>query len=262
MSGRFFAAQALVPASQVQWGGPCDASEMSFTPVLQGFARGDAMKLDCGGSGVGLAIDPVAEQKFAGQVVPRVRRGFTLIELLVVIAIIAVLAAILLPAVQRAREAARRTQCLNNLKQLGLACQNYHDTHKCFPSGNIDMGFPTTPFADPYDVAQYVTFTQSAQLGMQQRYDINGNLILPPQNLTLYSWVMAAPWSWHSFILPQIEQSTVGVRFDLYKNDVVNLNAIQIPIPIFICPSAALAQPASLSHQHRQQRHLSHRPLG
>jgi prepilin-type N-terminal cleavage/methylation domain-containing protein len=201
------------------------------------------MKLDCGGSGVGLASDPVAEQKSAGQFVPRVRRGFTLIELLVVIAIIAVLAAILLPAVQRAREAARRTQCLNNLKQLGLACQNYHDTHKCFPSGNIDMGFPSTPFADPYDVAQYVTFTQSAQLGMQQRYDINGNLILPAQNLTIYSWVMAAPWSWHSFILPQIEQSTIGVRFDLYKNDVVNLNAMQIPIPIFICPSALLPNP-------------------
>lgn len=100
------------------------------------------------------------------------RRGFTLIELLVVIAIIAVLIALLLPAVQQAREAARRTQCKNNLKQLGLALHNYHDSHKMFPmaknttSATTPTNFPAQarilPYIDQANVYNQINFSLKA----------------------------------------------------------------------------------------------------
>lgn len=86
-------------------------------------------------------------------------KGFTLVELLVVIAIIGVLVALLLPAVQQAREAARRSQCSNNLKQLGLAMHNYHDTFNKLPGGNYACCFGTwqvaiLPFIEQGNVAE------------------------------------------------------------------------------------------------------------
>jgi len=100
----------------------------------------------------------------------RNRRGFTLIELLVVIAIIAVLIALLLPAVQNAREAARRTQCRNNLKQLGLALANYESSFTMFPvAGTIDVDFSVQsrllPFVEQRTLQDLLDYRQQAFSG-------------------------------------------------------------------------------------------------
>src|SRR6056297_1446776 len=96
----------------------------------------------------------------------RPKRGFTLIELLVVIAIIAILVALLLPAVQQAREAARRSSCKNNLKQLGLAMHNYHDVHDCFPLGmvhRINWRVSILPYLEQSTIFNQLDFNESFQ---------------------------------------------------------------------------------------------------
>jgi prepilin-type N-terminal cleavage/methylation domain-containing protein/prepilin-type processing-associated H-X9-DG protein len=109
-------------------------------------------------------------------------RGFTLIELLVVIAIIGILIARLLPAVQLAREAARRTQCKNNLKQLGLALHNYHDTYLRFPPGYIYNEVP--PNKGTFTTYMVALFPFIEQTAIYSNFDSNGwfSCIFNPAN--------------------------------------------------------------------------------
>ena len=105
------------------------------------------------------------------------RRGFTLLELLVVIAIIAILIGLLLPAVQKVREAASRMACANNLKQLGLACHNYHGAHDKFPPGTvgpIGPSFPQYAGLKQHGLGTYLLpYLEQQALASQYRWDVS-----------------------------------------------------------------------------------------
>jgi prepilin-type N-terminal cleavage/methylation domain-containing protein len=131
------------------------------------------------------------------------RRGFTLIELLVVIAIIAILVALLLPAVQQAREAARRTQCKNQLRQLALAIHNYESTHGCFPPGQVRMPSTQQPRVRGWSMfVQLLPALEQTSLYNQWNFtdpminETNGNTaIVLPMFLCPSATIKTNPWT-------------------------------------------------------------------
>jgi prepilin-type N-terminal cleavage/methylation domain-containing protein/prepilin-type processing-associated H-X9-DG protein len=134
--------------------------------------------------------------------------GFTLVELLVVIAIIGILVSLLLPAVQAAREAGRRTSCVNNIRQIGLAILNYENTRKVFPPG----GLHDPPFWMPIG-------------GSNQ-----GNIVTDPRTGVMHSWVVQ--------ILPFLEEGALYEQFDLRQPvDRQTRDPQAIQIATFLCPS-------------------------
>ncbi|MEW4527459.1 MAG: DUF1559 domain-containing protein [Maioricimonas sp. JB045] len=150
------------------------------------------------------------------------KRGFTLIELLVVIAILSMLIALLLPAVQSAREAARRAGCMNNLKQIGLALHNYHDSHACFPSGYLQApltGIVIDPPAPRPFIPRPLIFDAP-----------------PPVNKVLPS---IPGWGWATLLLPQLDQANLQNSIDLGQEvaAAVNADARTHQLPVFQCPS-------------------------
>jgi len=154
------------------------------------------------------------------------KRAFTLVELLVVIAIIGILVALLLPAIQAAREAARRSQCQNNVKQIGVALHNYHDTHKVFPPGGLDYGWSASGGTEPAN---------------KLVKNINGLALLLPfmEQQSLYSELNFSQAFSHVGPAPQTQGNIVPSARPFAGNAGTSGNAAVLGqiVPTFVCPS-------------------------
>ncbi len=187
------------------------------------------------------------------------RRGFTLIELLVVIAIIAILIALLLPAVQQAREAARRTQCKNNMKQIGLALHNYHDAHLVFPPSSTSgfgagvWNYPTaTGPSDPaihlHSFASLILpYLDNANVYNAIDYSLSS---LDPANQAMASQVLSfyrcPTYSGQTYSTDPLYTTTVG--FDKFAiRNYVAMGAVSVLGLSGVIPAEGVMYPGSAS---------------